>query len=167
VGRTRSDLAGANVSVRAAQLNLNAEKAQRLPSISFYGDYGSGGTNFANANQIYNLRATVSVPIFTSGRIKANIDQAKADLARREAEYQDLEGRVKYDVRIAQLDLASSKSSVKVAAQNRVLAERALMQSQDRYTNGVTNYLEVLQAQEALHEPGCNSRGIRHCLQAA
>ena len=31
-----------------------------------------------------------------------------------------------------------------------MLAERALAQSQDRYSNGVTNYLEVVQAQEAV-----------------
>ena len=37
-----------------------------------------------------------------------------------------------------------------VAAENRTLAERALAQSQDRFKNGVTNYLEVLEAQEAL-----------------
>jgi outer membrane protein TolC len=37
-----------------------------------------------------------------------------------------------------------------VAAENRTLAERTLTQSEDRYKNGVTNYLEVLEAQEAL-----------------
>jgi len=37
-----------------------------------------------------------------------------------------------------------------VAAENSALAQRALTQSQDRYSNGVTNYLEVVQAQEAV-----------------
>jgi outer membrane protein TolC len=44
---------------------------------------------------------------------------------------------------------------VKVAEANETLAERALTQSRDRYSNGVTNYLEVVQAQEvvaAAHE---------------
>jgi outer membrane protein TolC len=89
------------------------------------------------------------VPIYTGGRIRAEVEQAQADLARREAEYEDLKGRVAYDVRVAWLDLSASNSSVKVAERNRSLAERALIQAQDRYANGVTNYLEVLQAQEA------------------
>jgi outer membrane protein TolC len=38
---------------------------------------------------------------------------------------------------------------VKVAEGNRQLAHRAFEQSQDRYENGVTNYLEVVQANEA------------------
>jgi outer membrane protein TolC len=92
----------------------------------------------------------VSVPIFTGGRIHADIEQAQADLARRQAEYEDLKGRVAYDVRVAWLDLSASDSSVKVAQSNRALAGQAMTQSQDRYTNGVTNYLELVQAQEAV-----------------
>ena len=61
-----------------------------------------------------------------------------------------LAGRVDYDVRVAHLDAQASESAVKVAAGNRTLAEKALTQSEDRYKNGVTNYLEVLQAQEAM-----------------
>jgi outer membrane protein TolC len=63
---------------------------------------------------------------------------------------------VAYDVRIAWLDLSASDSSVKVAGQNKSLAERALTQSQDRYSNGVANYLEVVQAQEAVIVAGEN-----------
>ena len=148
--RTRYDLASAKAGIRAAELNLNAEKAQRMPSISVVADYGGGGTNIANFNQVYSVSAGISVPIFTGGRIKADIDQARANLTRRQAEYQDLEGRVKYDVRVAQLDATASESSVKVATQNKALAARALEQSQDRYSNGVTNYLEVVEAQESV-----------------
>ena len=39
---------------------------------------------------------------------------------------------------------------MKVAQQNQALAARALTQSQDRYSNGVANYLEVVEAQEAV-----------------
>jgi outer membrane protein TolC len=140
--RSRSDLRSA--------FNLRAQKAQRLPEISVIANYGGGGTNIGNFNQVYALSANISVPIYTGGRIQADIDQAQADLARRQAEYEDLKGRVAYDVRVAWLDLTASDSSVKVAEQNKALADRALAQSQDRYTNGVTNYLEVVQAQEAL-----------------
>jgi len=96
------------------------------------------------------LAGTVSVPLYTGGRISADIGQAQADLERRRAEYADLRGRIGYDVRVAWLDVNASKSSVQVAENNRALADRALVQSRDRYTNGVTNYLEVVQAQEAV-----------------
>jgi outer membrane protein TolC len=113
-------------------------------------NYGGAGINVGNFNQVYSLSGNVTVPIYTGGRIKADIEQARADLARREAEYADLKGRVAYDVRIAFLDMSASDSGVKVADHNKTLAERALTQSRDRYANGVTNYLEVVQAEEAL-----------------
>ena len=103
-----------------------------------------------NFNSVYSISGNVSVPIYTGGRIRADIDQAQADLARRQAEYEDLKGRIAYDVRIAWLDMAASESGVKVAERNKGLAEKALTQSRDRYANGVTNYLEVVQAQETV-----------------
>jgi outer membrane protein TolC len=124
--------------------------------VSVTANYGGAGLNVGNFNQVYEITGNVSVPIYTGGRIRADIEQAEANLQRREAEYEDLKGRVAYDVRVACLDLNASDSSVKVAARNRALAERALVQSQDRYTNGVTNYLEVLQAQEAVAAAGEN-----------
>jgi outer membrane protein TolC len=148
--RSRADLASAEASLRAAEFTLRAEKAQRLPSVSFHADYGGGGANVGSFNQVYTVAGTVSIPLYTGGRIRADIEQAQADSARREAEYEDLKGRIAYDVRVAWLDMTASDSSVKVAERNKTLAERALLQSLDRYTNGVTNYLEVVQAQEAV-----------------
>ena len=106
--------------------------------------------NIGNFNQVYSIAANIKVPIYTGGRIRADIEQAEADLARRQAEFEDLKGRVAYDVRTAVLDVNASDSSVRIAQKNQTLAQRALEQAEDRYTNGVTNYLEVVQAQEVV-----------------
>jgi outer membrane protein TolC len=148
--RGRSDLASAGASVRAAEAALHSEKAQRLPVVSFSADYGGAGVNIGNFNSVYTVSGNVSVPIYTGGRIRADIEQARSDAARREAEYADLKGRIAYDVRVAWLDLTASDSGVTVATRNKALAEKALLQSRDRYSNGVTNYLEVVEAQEAV-----------------
>lgn len=146
---TRFDVASAKAGVAAAQFQLRAARAERLPEISFNASYGGGGANPANYNRVDEVSGGISVPLFTSGRIRSDIHAAESDLVQRRAELADLEGRADYDVRTAELDAGASESGVKVAAENRALAERALAQSQDRYKNGVTNYLEVLQAQEA------------------
>ena len=153
---SRADLRSAEAGVQAAMFTLRAQKAQRLPVISVTADYGGGGANIGNFNQVYTIAGNISVPIYTGGRIHADIEQAQADLVRRESEYEDLKGRVAYDIRVAWLDLSASDSSVKVAQRNKSLADRALTQSQDRYANGVTNYLEVVQAQEAVTTAGEN-----------
>jgi outer membrane protein TolC len=148
--RSRADLRSAEASVQAATFTVRAQKAQRLPVVSVSADYGGSGANIGNFNQVYTVAGNISVPIYTGGRIHADIEEAQADLTRREAEYEDLKGRVAYDVRIAWLDLSASDTSARVALDNKSLAERALVESQDRYTNGVTNFLEVVQAQEAV-----------------
>ncbi|MBZ5604808.1 MAG: TolC family protein [Acidobacteriia bacterium] len=148
--RTRADLASAEASLRSAESSLRAERAQRLPVVTFAADYGGGGSNLGNFNQLYSISGNVTVPLYTGGRIRADIEQARAELERRRAEYEDLKGRVAYDVRVAWLDVAASESSVQVAGRNKALAERALVESQDRYTNGVTNFLEVVQGREAV-----------------
>jgi outer membrane protein TolC len=146
---SRYDITSAKQEVTAATWGVKAARAERAPQIAFSGVYGGGGVNPANYNQVYSVQGSVSVPIFTSGRIRSDVHAAQAVLVRRQAEYRDLEGRVEYDIRTARLDAQSSESAVKVAQANQKLAQKAFEQSEDRYKNGVTNYLEVLQAQEA------------------
>ena len=153
---SRADLKSAAAGVRAAESTLRAQKAQRLPVISVSANYGGGGTSISAFSPVYSVSGNVSVPIYTGGRIHADIEQAQSNLARKEAEYADLKGRIAYDVKIAWLDMSASDSSVKVAGHNKELASRALAQSLDRYANGVTNYLEVVQAQEAVAAAGDN-----------
>jgi outer membrane protein TolC len=147
---SRFDVASAKAVFNAAKLRVSAARAEQLPEISFNANYGGGGANPGNYNRVDEISGTVSVPLFTSGRIRSDIHAAESDLVQRRAELADIEGRARYDVRTARLDLQASESAVKVAEENRTLAQRALAQSQDRYKNGVTNYLEVLEADEAV-----------------
>lgn len=148
--RSRSDLTSAEAGVHAAEATLRAEKGERLPTVAFSATYGAGGTTLSNSSQVYGVSGSVSVPLYTGGRIQANIEQARDDLARRQAEYNDIKGRIAYDVRVAWLDLSASESAIRVADRNTDLAGRALAQAEDRYANGVTNLLEVVQAREAV-----------------
>lgn len=148
--QNRFDLKSAQQSVAAAEHDVRAARDQRLPSASFAASYGSGGVNPGNYNQVYSVSAGIAVPIFTGGRIRADVHDSEAKLAQREAEYRDLQGRIAYDLRVARLDAQASETAVKVAQGNQGLAQRAFEQSEDRYRNGVTNYLEVVQANEAV-----------------
>ena len=148
--QNRFDLKSSQQAVAAAEQDVRAARDQKLPSASIDASYGAGGVNPGNYNQVYSLSASIAVPLFTGGRIRADIRDAEARLAQRQAEYRDLEGRVAYDVRVARLDEQASETAVRVAEANKALAQRAFEQSEDRYKNGVTNYLEVVEAREAI-----------------
>ena len=153
--QARADLAAAGAEAEAAALNVRAKRAQAHPTVGVTADYGRGGDR-GHFDQVYTVVAGVSVPIYTGGRIGADVAEAESELARKRAEYEDLKGRVAYDVHVAWLDLTASQSSVTVAHQNKTLADRALAQAQDRYANGVANYLEVVQSQETVAQASEN-----------
>jgi outer membrane protein TolC len=135
--------------VEAAEFEVSAHRAQQLPTVGLSADYGAGGL-LPNMNQVYTVAVGVTVPIYTGGRIRADEQTAHIALDRRRAEYDDLKRRVAYDIRAAWLDLTASDSAVTVARSNKTLADRAETQALDRYGNGVANYLEVVQAREAV-----------------
>ena len=90
------------------------------------------------------------VPIFQGGKIEADIRQAEAVLAQRKAQRDDLKGRIEQDVADAILDVTAAAEQVEVAKATLDYAQQTLTQSQDRFSAGVTNNIEVIQAQEAL-----------------
>ena len=152
---SRADLAAAARRGRSGRAEPWAKRAQAHPTVGVTADYGRGGDR-GHFDQVYTVAAGVSVPLYTGGRIGADVAQADSELSRRRAEYEDLKGRVAYSVHVAWLDLTASNSSVTVARQNKALADRALRQAQDRYANGVTNYLEVVQSQETVAQANEN-----------
>jgi outer membrane protein TolC len=146
--KDRADLKSAEAAAAASQLSKRAAQLERMPGVSLNGYYGSIGTNLARSDATYSVVATVSLPIFTGGRIHSDIQDAAAQFDRRQSEYADLAGRVDYEVRNAFTDLQAADSAVKVAEKNSQLAQRTLEQARDRFMNGVTNNLEVIQAQQ-------------------
>ncbi|HVZ18779.1 MAG TPA: TolC family protein [Terriglobales bacterium] len=148
--RDRPDYAAAQASVRAAEYSVHAAQSERLPKVAFDGNYGTIGRTLSNNHGTFTAGAAITVPIFEGGRIKGDIDQAQATLNQRKAEAEDMRGRIEYEVRTAFLDLNAAAEQVRVAESTLDLAQQTLTQAQDRFRAGVTNNLEVVQAQEAV-----------------
>ena len=148
--KSRSDYRSAFDSVKAAQQNLSATKGERYPVVVASGDYGDVGTTFAHSHGAFAFQAGVTVPIFTGGRIKGQITQAEAEFRQRKAEAENICGQIDYDVRTAFLNLKASKEQVTVAKQNVELANENLARSKDRFRSGVTDSVEVVQAEQSL-----------------
>jgi outer membrane protein TolC len=148
--RSRSDLRAALSSEKAAGHTLSAAKGERFPVVAANGDYGDIGTTFGHSHGDFTFQAGVNIPIFTGGRIKGDITQAEGMLRQRKAEAENLRGQIDYDVRTAFLNLNAAKQQVEVANQNVSLANESLARSKDRFTSGVTDSVEVVQAEQAL-----------------
>jgi outer membrane protein TolC len=146
----RPDYLALEQQVKAAELQKRAAEAERLPSIGFSGDYGVLGTHPSNVFPTWTVGAGVKVPIFQGGKVEADIRQADAVLKQRKAQRDDLKGRIEQDVADAFLDVSAAAEQVEVATVTLDYAQQTLTQSQDRFSAGITNNIEVIQAQEAL-----------------
>jgi outer membrane protein TolC len=148
--KSRSDFQAVLSSLKAAQQQLSATRAERYPVLAASGDYGVQGPNFGTLHGAFTFQAGVSVPIFTGGRIKGDLTEAEATLRQRKSEAENLRGQIDYDVRTAFLNLQAAQQQVTVAKENVDLANENLSRSQERFAAGVTDSVEVVQAQQAL-----------------
>ena len=146
---SRGDYLAAQSQVRAAELSHKAATAAYLPSLSISSQVGDLGITPSNSHGTFAVTGTLSFPIF-QGKLHADSLEADAALRQSQQQLDDLRGRIDYEVRTAFLDLAASADQVEVARSSVDLAEQTLVQARDRFAAGVTDNLEVVQAQESL-----------------
>ena len=148
--RNRADLQSAEAALRAAELSKSSARAQWYPALALHADYGANGLAVDRLHGSFTLSAGVNIPIFESGRIKSAVDQADALLQQRRAQRDSLRADVDAQVRTALIDVQSASRQVEVARSSLDLANQEQTQARDRFAAGVTNNLEVVQAQEAV-----------------
>jgi outer membrane protein TolC len=147
---SRPDYLAAAQQVRSAEEFRRAATAEYYPSVDIAGDYGAAGIRPGSSHGVFEVGATLNIPIFAGGRTHADVIEAEATLRQSRQQLEDLRGQIDYEVRSARLDLNSAAEQVEVARSSVDLAQQTLDQAQDRFTAGVTDNLEVVQAQDAL-----------------
>ena len=145
----RSDYRAAQERLFAAQLEHRAAIAGYFPTLGVAADYGEIGKTPGSVLPTFHVAGTLNIPVFQGGRVQSDVLKADASLRQAQAQLADLRGQIDQDVRTALLDLQSSAEQVVVAQSSVNLADEALTQSRDRFFAGVTDNLEVVQAQEA------------------
>jgi outer membrane protein TolC len=144
------DYQGALAQVRAAELARKGAQAGHYPTVDLNANYGDIGVTPAHSNGTWQVIGGVNIPIFAGNRVHADLLEADAQLKQARSQLGDLRGRIDYEVRAALLDLNAAAEQVEVARSSVDLAEQTLAQSQDRFSAGVADNLEVVQAQEAV-----------------
>ncbi len=147
---SRPDFKSQAEQVRAAELQKKAAEAERYPELGAAADYGTIGTNPGSTHGTVNASAVLRIPIFQGGRVHGDNLAADSALAGARQRLEDLRAAIDQQVRDAFLDLESTAEEVAVADHAVQLATETLQQSRDRFASGVTDNIEVVQAQESL-----------------
>ncbi len=147
---SRSDYLAAAQQVRAAEHYRKGASAEYFPTIDATADYGDLGVNFGNSHGTFTVAGRLNIPIFQGGKVHADVLQSEATLRQARAQLDNLRGQIEYEVRTALLDIEAADQQVQVARSSVDLAEQTLMQARDRFSAGVTDNLEVVQAQQTV-----------------
>jgi outer membrane protein TolC len=147
---TRSDYKSVETQVKAAEIAREAALAQRLPTLNLDANYGDIGRNIGDSHGSFAVTGSLKFNIYTGGRIRADVESADAAIQQRRDELASLQGQIDVEVRTALLDLKTAADQVTVSRDNLDLANQTLVQARDRFSAGVTDNIEVVQAQESV-----------------
>jgi len=136
--------------LKSAGLQKKASSESRLPKVDFTGNWAYLGGSSTTGIPTYNYEAAVSVPIFTGGRIHAEIVRADLEIQKLLQQEDDLRNQIALDVKTALINLDSARNQVAVANLGVQLSKEEVDQARDRFKAGVANNIEVIQAQDSL-----------------
>jgi outer membrane protein TolC len=128
----------------------NAYRSQRLPTLSFNGNYTTDTVNGVGTHGTFLAQGTLSVPLFREAKLRGDNDASKAQMDSIDNQLADLRGHIDQQVRSALLDVSASAQLMQVARSNVDLATRALSDETDRVNAGVDDNLPLVTAQATL-----------------
>jgi outer membrane protein len=136
--------------IKAAEYQKKGAQESRLPSLQFDGDFAYVGTSGNTTLPTYTYQASVNMPLFTGGRIRAEVVRADLEIRKLEEQRDDLRNQIALEVKTALLNMRSARNEVEVANLGVQLSKEEVDQARDRFKAGVANNIEVIQAQDSL-----------------
>jgi outer membrane protein len=152
----RQEWKALQAQIKAAESQKKAAQFSRLPSLRFDGDFAYVGTSGNTTLPTYTYQASVNMPLFTGGKIHAEIVRTDLEIRKLEQQQADLRNQIALDVKTALLNLSSARNEVQVANLGVQLSKEEVDQARDRFKAGVANNIEVIQAQDALSRANDN-----------
>jgi outer membrane protein TolC len=146
----RPELADLAAREQAAENLKQAAQGLRLPTVVATGSFGSTALQSMPSATTYQVALGIRVPLFTGGLVSSQVSRAKSEQARVHEAQREVRSQVGYEIQVAQAELESSAHEVEVTNLAVSLANEALTQARHRFEAGVSNNIEVINAQDEL-----------------
>ncbi len=152
----RSDIRRAEAQLAAATARVGAAKAEFLPRFSLTGAAGRESTQLhllgLGLGNVFSFGPSVSLPIFTAGRIRANVAVQEARTREAEAAYRSAVLTALEETENALVNYANERER-RERLDRVIRADRtALELAQAQYRAGLADFLTVLDSERALAE---------------
>nr|WP_066776964.1 efflux transporter outer membrane subunit [Croceicoccus mobilis] len=150
----RPDIIAAEQSLTAARADIGAARAAFFPTISLTGSAGFSSTSlsglFGSDGLTWSFGPSLSLPIFNWGELKGQLNQAKWVEVEQVATYDKTVQTAFQEVSDALAGRRWLTEQVAVLERNLAAQEEIAHIARLRYREGVTGYLEVLDAERTL-----------------
>jgi outer membrane protein TolC len=146
----RPEMKAIDAARRAAGFEKQAARAESAPRVSVEGGWRLEGLTDSTRIPVYQYTASVSIPVFTGGRLSAQAAIADLEVKKLSESAQATRNQIAQEVRSAAASLEAARVEVEAANLGVTLAREALTQAQDRFRAGVANNIEVISAQDQL-----------------
>jgi len=150
----RPDILQAEQQLIASNALIGAARALFFPRISLTGLFGlasgSLGKLFTGSARTWSFTGDVAGPIYTGGGLTAAVDQAKARREQSLANYELVIQNAFRDVEDSLADVRHSAELREILQRRVTTLERSLELATERYENGYSDYLDVLDTERSL-----------------
>ncbi|GJG88782.1 outer membrane efflux protein [Gemmatimonadetes bacterium T265] len=150
----RPDVRAAARALQASIARVGAAVANRLPTVTLSGDYGTQQPGYRNlfrqSGELYTAQAGLSIPLFTGGRLAAEEREARARADEARGQYEQTVYTAQREINDALAGVRLGRDQLVAQATQAQALQRAFAIAQARYRSGVSTYLEVLDAQRQL-----------------
>ena len=160
-------------AVRVQQNQFRIARAQRLPGLALSTQYGriAYPSNGLPAWDAYypnwTVTATLSVPLFTGGRITGDEMVARANLTEARENYQQTKELAALDSRQAIADLEQAVAAWKASSGTSEQAAKAYRIAEVRYNEGISTQLELSESRLLLEQAAANRASAARNLKVA
>jgi outer membrane protein len=146
----RPELAALDAREKAAENLRQAAQGLRLPKLVATGFYGSTALQSQPSATTYQISLGLRVPLFTGGLVSSQVSRATSEQNQVQQARREVRAQVGFEIQVAQAELDAASHEVDVANLAVSLSTEALSQARHRFEAGVSNNIEVINAQDEM-----------------
>jgi multidrug efflux system outer membrane protein len=138
---------------------VGAAQGNRLPGINLFGLFGVGSNEVGTlsfANPLWNLGGQLVGPLFYWGQLKRQVDIEKSKRLQSYYRFENTVFNALREVEDALVEIETTKREIEIGTERQVAALEAQYLSKERYSKGVTSYLEFLESQRQAFDAELN-----------
>ncbi|WP_405424691.1 efflux transporter outer membrane subunit [Pantoea stewartii] len=154
LARRRPDIRQAEAKLHAQTAGIGVSVAQLFPSLSFTGQLGVRNTDASYlddwSSHFYSVGPSLSIPLFQGGRLVSSVKLARAQQASAALDYRQTVLTALQDVENALVSYRADQQRVTALDETTGALQRTFDLASDSYRQGLSTFLEVLDAQRQL-----------------